>query len=74
LQSVRYQDHLHPRVVANRLVVLACSALQSSVSARNLVEKNVFIAVYRHVVHVLQAQRWVSAAEASNLSALAGGL
>jgi polyvinyl alcohol dehydrogenase (cytochrome) len=72
--SVRYQDHLHPRVVANRLVDLACSALQSSVSARNLVEKNVFIAVYRHVVHVLQAQRWVSAAEASNLSALAGGL
>jgi polyvinyl alcohol dehydrogenase (cytochrome) len=72
--SAKYQDHPHQRIVANQLVELACSALQSTASARNPLQKDISIMRYRHLVHVLEQQGWLSAAEAGNLSTLAGGL
>ncbi len=73
--SSRYQ-HLNPakKTAVNGIVQGACAVLDVIVPRLSPAQKQVLVALYRQVVDVLEDQRWLTTAQASNLDTLAGGL
>src|SRR5262249_53594519 len=73
--SSKYQ-HLKPiqKLVVEALLATGCAVLDSIVPKLNPAQKQVFVGLYRQIVQALQQQGWLTAAQASDLSSLAGGL
>jgi polyvinyl alcohol dehydrogenase (cytochrome) len=73
--GTKYQNaNVVQRTVANALVHAGCEALDAIGPHDNAIRKHILVSAYKSVVHVLEQQGWLTAAQASELDALANGL
>ena len=73
--SSKYQNgNVVQRTVANALVHAGCEALDAIGPRDNAIRKHILVGAYKTVVHVLEQQGYLTAAQASDLETLADGL